>query len=76
MTPEESQILTKKAKTKNDGVYKYKGYTWAVKNNRFIAFVDWDGTVYENFGAFNVRVGKVEIYDARKELLKYLKKIT
>lgn len=74
MTIYETILLAERAKIKNDGVYSYKGHLYAVKDNKFIAFSDYHGNCHQRMGAFNVSIGKVERYDRKRELLKWLKK--
>jgi hypothetical protein len=73
MTIEETNILHEKAKTKKDGIYSYKGNLYVVKNNNFIAFSDYYGNCYMRMGAFNALIGKVERYDRKLQLTKWLK---
>lgn len=73
MTIDELNLLTEKAKTRKDGIYTYKSYYYAVKNNNFIAFADFSGNCYQRCGFFNVSIGKVESYDRKKKLLIWLK---
>ena len=74
MTVDEANLLHEKAKTRKDGVYTFKGNLYVVKDNNFIAFSDYFGNCYQRMGSFNVSIGKVERYDRRKHLLKWLKK--
>lgn len=75
MTIEETNQLHEKAKTRNDGVYSFRGNLWVVKNGNFVAFADYFGECYQRMGAFNVRIGKVERYDRKKKLTEWLKNI-
>ena len=67
--------LIDKAKEKKDGVYSYKGYLYAVRNNIVMAYADCFGTINSIYGAFHTKIGKVERYDRKKKLLEYLKTI-
>jgi hypothetical protein len=73
MTIAETNLLHNKAKTRKDGVYTYQGYFWAVKNHNFIAFVKPNGECYQRMGSFNVSIGKVDRWDRKQELTKWLK---
>lgn len=75
MTITETNILHDKAKTRKDGVYSYRGYLYAVKNNRFVGFADAYGECYQRAGIFDVSIGKVERWDRKKELTKWLNTI-
>ena len=74
MTVTETNILHDKAKYRNDGIYSYRGYLWAVKDHKFIAFADYFGNCYQRFGAFNAQIGKVEPYNRKTALKKWLDK--
>ena len=69
MTIEETVILNKKAKTREDGIYSHKGYLWVVRNKMFVAFSDYYGNCYQRFGSLNGSIGKVD-RSGRKEALK------
>jgi len=73
MTIDETNLLTEKAKKRKNGVYSFRSYFWVVKNNRFIAFSDYHGNCYIRMGAFNAILGKVDTYNRKQELLKWLK---
>jgi hypothetical protein len=49
----EVNLLNRKAETKKDGVYSFRGNLWAVKNNKFIAYINQNGRVLQRFGAFD-----------------------
>lgn len=72
MTIDEIILLQDRAITRKDGVYSFKGYSWVVKNNKFIAFSDYYGNCYQRMGSFNVSIGKVERYDIKKKLKEWL----
>lgn len=69
----ECNILIEKAKSRKDGVYSYKGYLYVVKKHAFVAFSDPFGVCYQRMGSFNVRIGKVDRHDRRKNLADWLK---
>jgi hypothetical protein len=73
MTIAERNLLIDKAKSKKDGVYMCIPYMYVVKNNSLIAYSDYFGVCYSCHGYFNVQIGKVERYDRKKALTKYLK---
>lgn len=73
MTIEEINILIEKAKTRNNGVYSYRGYLWAVHNNKFVAFANYLGECYQRAGSFNILIGKVEDYKRKEKLIEWLK---
>lgn len=75
MRIEVNNILIDKAKTKKDGVYSYKGYLYAVKKNRFIAYADCFGNISSIHGVFHYMLGKAERHDRRKKLIEYLTSI-
>jgi len=56
MTIDETNLLHKKAETKKDGIYSFKGNLWAVRNGKFIAFVNTKGVMLHRYGAFNHQV--------------------
>lgn len=75
MTIDETNLLTEKAKTKKDGIYSFRGNLWAVKSNRFIAFVNNRGEVLQRFGAFNTEIGNfssIERYNWKKKLTEWM----
>jgi hypothetical protein len=76
MTFDEIYLLNKKAETKKDGVYSFRGNLWAVKNNNFVAFIDNRGQVLQRFGAFNAQIGNVssiERWHWKKKLIEWLR---
>ena len=75
MTIEETNHLHEKAKSRNDGVYSFRGYVWVVKNGNFVAFANSFGECYQRSGSFNVKIGEVSRGAARKKkLTEWLKK--
>jgi hypothetical protein len=76
MTIDETNLLNKRAETKKDGVYSFRGYLWAVKNKRFVAFVDNRGLTFQRFGSFNSEIGdlsSVERWNWKKKLIEWMK---
>ena len=66
-------VMLKKAKTKKDGVYSYRGHYYAVKDNT-VHFVSSYTSVFERFGAFLCNIGKCEyVSDVPKRMKKLLK---
>jgi len=76
MTIDETNLLQKKAETKKDGVYSFRGYLWVVKGKKFVAFADRSGNCYQRFGALNASVGKVESYNRKQKLSEWLRSRT
>ena len=73
MTIDETNLLNKKAETRKDAVYSFKGNYWVVKDNKFVAFADYFGNCYQRFGSFNASIGKVESYDRKQKLTEWLR---
>ncbi len=73
MTIDEINLLHKKAETRKDGVYSFKGNLWVVKDNKFVAFADYFGNCYQRYGSFNASIGKVERYDRKQKLTEWLR---
>lgn len=76
MTIDETNLLHKKAETKKDGVYSFRGNLWAVKNGEFVAFIDNKGQVLQRFGAFNTQIGdlsSIERWNWKKKLVEWLR---
>ena len=69
MTLENMALIDGKARKGGDGVYRFRGITYRVRNNR-ITHVAYGGKVFERCGYFNVEIGqyKVNYEDARKLL--------
>jgi len=77
MTIDETNLLNKKAETKKDGVYSFRGNLWAVKGGNFVAFINQRGQVFQRFGAFNTQIGdfsSIERYNWKNNFLKWLSK--
>lgn len=65
--------IMEKAKTRKDGVYSYRGHFYVVKNKQFIAYADPFGNCFSYLGGiFAIELGKVDRYDRKKELMKWL----
>lgn len=73
MRIDEINILIEKAKTRKDGVYSFRGFLWVVKDNNFIAFANYYGECFARFGSFITSIGKVDHYDRKEKLIKWLK---
>ncbi len=77
MTIDETNLLHKKAESKKDGVYSFRGNLWAVKNKKFLAFVNYKGEVLQRYGAFNTQIGDLSSIDRwnwKKKLIEWLNK--
>lgn len=75
MTIEENNILVDLASKKKDGVYSKKPYTYAVKDGRMIAFANYFGEVYRCFRGFTSFICKVQRYEIRPTLTKFIKEL-
>ena len=76
MTIAETNLLHKKAETKKDGVYSFRGNLWAVKGSKFVAFVNPRGQVLQRFGSFNNQIGdlsSIERYEWKNKLVEWLR---
>jgi len=73
MTIDELNLLNEKAKSRKDGVYSFRGNLWVVKNGNFVAYSNYSGECFQRMGAFNIQIGKVERYDRKMKLMKWLK---
>ena len=76
MTIDEINLLNKKAETKKDGVYSFRGNLWVVKNGKFIAYVNQFGKILQRFGAFDTQIGdlsSVERWNRKKILIELLR---
>lgn len=75
MTVDETNILNDKAKSRKDGVYIFRSSFWAVKDGKFVAFIDPFGKCFQRFGFFNTQIGEIpEKYERRSKLVEWLKK--
>lgn len=73
MTIEETNLLHKKAIGRKDGVYSFRGTFWVVKSGQFVAFADPLGECFQRMGSFNFPIGKVDRYDRKQKLTKWLR---
>lgn len=60
-TPENMELITKKAKEKQNGVYRFRGVVYRVRENR-VTHIAHDGQILERYGHFNVQIGTYERY--------------
>ncbi len=67
--------IKKRAETKKDGIYQYKGNYYGVYKNSVFAWSDYFGNIHEISYGFNVSKGKVERYDVKNILRGYLKQL-
>jgi hypothetical protein len=75
MKADELNIIHEKAKTKNTGVYSFRGNLYAVKDGHFLAFVNLKGEVLRRAGSFNLLIGNlssIERYHWKKKLVEWL----
>jgi len=69
--------IREKAKTKKNGIYSYKTYTYIVVDNQLAGWCDYFGNIHELAYGFNVSKGKAKDRFEAKEILKsYLKQLT
>lgn len=76
MNIDEINLLNKKSESRKDGVYSFRGNLWAVKNSKFVAFVNTRGQVLQRFGAFNTQIGdlsSIERYYWKNKLIEWLR---
>ncbi len=74
LTIENQKLINEKAKTKNDGVYKFRGVAYLVINNT-AKFYARDGEVLQNEFGFNVVIGLYNGAHGQDGAVKALKKI-
>lgn len=77
MTIEEIKELHARAKNKKDGIYYFRGNMWAVKDGKFIAFVNQKNELLLRSGYFNSYMGKLKgeyEKDRKKEFKTWLSK--
>jgi hypothetical protein len=74
LTIENQKLINEKAKTKNDGVYKFRGVVYRVINN-IAKFYARDGEVMQNEFGFNVVIGVYNRSYGQDGAVKALKKI-
>lgn len=68
---ENLEAIRDKAKTKENGVYKFRGIHYRVRKNAVTHYA-CNGEVLENYGNFHVCIGT---YNTREDALKMLKGI-
>lgn len=67
-------IAIQKAKTKNDGIYSFRGFKYRVVENRIVA-VAWNGKILQSFGHFDVELGTYNNEYGSKDDITMLKKV-
>jgi hypothetical protein len=73
ITITDQNAIVKKSKTKQDGVYTYRGIYYKVIDNK-LRYLASCGEVLQCFGNFNVVIGSYEGYsEAAKKALKSIK---
>ena len=75
MRIDEINLLYKKAQSKKDGVYSFRGNLWAVKGGKFVAFIRPRGQFLQRFGSFNAQIGDFSSIERRiwkKKLVEWL----
>ena len=70
-TIENFVLIVEKAKTKNNGVYTFRGVTYLVKNNRVTHYAS-GGKILERYGYFDTQIGT---YDRDSDAVKFLKSL-
>ena len=75
MEIEVHNALVDRAKTKNDGIYSYKGYTVVIKNKNFVAYSDRRGNLFRVSGYFGTPIGKIDGYPYPHKIKDALKKL-
>jgi len=69
-TIENMALICAKAKEKDDGVYRFRGVAYRVRENR-VTHIACGGQVLEPFGYFDVEVGRYDGYgDAAVKVLR------
>ena len=72
LTLENQKLIDKKAQSKNDGVYNFRGVVYRVVNN-VAKFYACNGQVLQNESGFNVLIGSYDISYGQDEAAKVLK---
>ena len=72
MTIDERNILVEKAKTRKNGIYKFREYLYVVKDHGLVAFADYFGYCYSCHNMFNVKIGECKSYERKQSLKTYL----
>ncbi len=67
-------IAIQKAKTKNDGIYTFRGFKYRVVKNKIVA-VAWNGKILQSFGHFDVELGTYNDSYKSKDDITMLKKV-
>ena len=73
LTIETQNAVTERAKSKTDGVYKFRGCVYRVRSG-LVTHIAYGGEVLQPFGHFNVLVAKLERYGS-EFAMKFLKEI-
>ena len=71
-------LINKKAETKKDGAYSFRGFLYAVKSKKFVMWVNSRGEVFQRYGSFNTIIGNLDVtekYNWRKKIIKLLEKL-
>lgn len=61
LTQENMDLISAKAKEKQNGVYRFRGVVYRVRENR-VTHVAHNGQILERCGHFNVQIGAYERY--------------
>lgn len=70
-------IIREKAKTRKNGIYSHKSFSYIVIDNHLAGYCDYFGNIYELTSGFNVSKGKAKDRFEAKNILKgYLKQYT
>lgn len=74
LTVDNRNIIVKKAESKSDGIYSFRGVIFRVKNGQATHFAV-DGKILLGIGAANTQVGEYELgrNDKAKAMLKSIK---
>lgn len=72
LNTENARLISEKAKSKKDGVYKFRGVLYKVKNN-YVTHYFYNGEFLQRYGAFNVLIKKLSCY--KDQAVKILKSI-
>lgn len=65
-------ILIEKSTNKKNGIYSLRGFLYVVHDNRFVAFADLMGNCYQCFNSFNLSIGKVQVWERKSALKKWI----
>lgn len=75
LTNENHHLIIDRARSKKNGVYRFRGIAYRVENNSVTHVSDGD-TILECCGGFNVQVGRVCYYNSQplaEKAQKYMK---